>query len=158
MFDEHCFWEGVTEICACFFYDILVYSPSWSDHLLHLESVLQTLQHHVLFARLSKCSFGLLEVEYLGHMVSGTGVAMETSKIQAILEWPQPVSIKQLRGFLGLTGYYRQFIQSYAMIAGPLTDLLKKDSFCWTEAAHQAFIKLKHVITSAPVLALPNFS
>lgn len=126
----------------------------------HLESVLQTLQQHqhVLFARCSKCCLGLLEVEYLRYTVSGNGVAMETSEIQSVLEWQRPVSIKHLQGFLGLTGYYRLFINSYVMIIGPLTDLLKEDSFCWTEAADQAFIKLKQVITSVPVLALPIFS
>lgn len=98
-------------------------------HLDHLESVLQTLQQHVLFVKFSKCSFGTLEVEYLGHTVSGSGVAMDKSKVQAILDWPRPQNIKQLRGFLGLTGYYRKFIRAYASIVLPLINLLKKDSF-----------------------------
>lgn len=76
------------------------------DHLMHFESVLTTLQHHQLYARLSKCSFGASEVDYLGHKVSGKGVAMEVSKVQAAVQWPTPVNLKQLRGFLGLTGYY----------------------------------------------------
>lgn len=124
----------------------------------HLESVLQTLQQHLLYARLSKCSFGLLEVDYLGHVVSGSGVAMEKSKVQAVLEWPHPENVKQLRGFLGLTGYYRRFIKSYANIAAPLTDLLKKEAFSWNPTAEDAFLLLKQAITTAPVLALPNFA
>lgn len=126
-------------------------------HLDHLESVLQTLQQHVLFVKFSKCSFGTLEVEYLGHTVSGSGVAMDKSKVQAILDWPRPQNIKQLRGFLGLTGYYRKFIRAYASIALPLINLLKKDSFHWSDQTEQAFITLKQAVTSAPVLALPDF-
>ncbi|XP_019417272.1 PREDICTED: uncharacterized protein LOC109328313 [Lupinus angustifolius] len=115
-------------------------------------------QQHQLYAKLSKCSFGLTEVDYLEHLVSAAGVAMDKSKVQAILDWPLPKSIKKLRGFLGITGYYRRFIKSYATIAEPLTNLLKKDSFEWTESTTTAFQSLQHAITQAPVLALPNFT
>jgi hypothetical protein len=96
------------------------------------------------------------EVDYLGHTVSGTGVAMD--KVQTVLDWPQPINTKQLRGFLGLTGYYRRFVKGYAAIAAPLTDLLKKEAFKWTTEATKAFENLKVAITTAPVLALPQFS
>lgn len=141
-----------------FFDDILVYSPSFSDHFRHLETVLQVLRNNILFVKLSKCSFGMGEVDYLGHTVSGTGVAMDKDKVQTMMEWPQPSNIKQLRGFLGLTGYYRLFIKGYASIDSPLTDLLKKEGFKWTAVAPMAFEKLKVAITTAPVLALPQFS
>jgi hypothetical protein len=98
------------------------------------------------------------EVDYLGHTVSGTGVAMDKDKVQTVMGWPQPNNIKQLRGFLGLTRYYRRFVKSYATIASPLTDLLKKEAFKWNAAATQAFDKLKVAITTAPILALPQFS
>ncbi|XP_020229083.1 uncharacterized protein LOC109810110 [Cajanus cajan] len=107
---------------------------------------------------MSKCSFGLQQVEYLGHTVSGEGVAMEKDKIQAVLNWPVPLNLKQLRGFFGLTGYYRRFIKSYASIAGPLNNLLKKDNFLWDSQVTAAFERLKTAITKAPVLALPDFS
>ena len=74
------------------------------------------------------------------------------------MDWSAPVNIKQLRGFLGLIGYYRKFIKSYAVISAPLTDLLKKDKFMWGVDADEAFNKHKNVITQAPVLALPDFS
>lgn len=141
-----------------FFDDILVYSPSWYSHLKHVEIVFQILSQNVLYAKLSKCSFGITEVEYLGHVVSGSGVAMDKTKVIAVLEWPTPTNLKQLRGFLGLTGYYRRFIRSYATIAGPLTNLLKKDAFKWDENTAKAFDTLKQAITTAPVLVLPDFS
>lgn len=82
---------------------------------------------------------------------------MDKDKVQAVLQWPIPANIKQLRGFLGLTGYYRKFIKSYTVIVNPLTDLLK-DGFIWGADATAAFSKLKKAITEAPVLALPDFS
>ncbi|PNY16670.1 Ty3/gypsy retrotransposon protein [Trifolium pratense] len=132
--------------------------PSWNCHLQHLEWVLQVLEQHELFAKLSKCSFGQREVDYLGHIVSGSGVYMHAEKIKDVLAWPKPSNVKQLRGFLGLTGYYRRFIKAYAQIAGPLTDLLKKDAFVWNHEAENAFQNLKQAVTSAPVLGLPDFS
>ena len=90
--------------------------------------------------------------------MAAEGVRADPSKITAMLDWPQPDTLKQLRGFLGLTGYYRRFVAHYASIAAPLTELLKKESFIWTEAAIEAFRKLKHVMTHTPVLALPDFS
>jgi len=135
-----------------------VYSPTWSSHLQHLEVVLQLLRKHKLFAKLSKCSFGLTQVEYLGHTVSGQGVAVDASKVQVVLAWPLPTNLKQLRGFLGLTGYYRKFIKGYASIAAPLTNLLKKDNFNWDVDATATFETLKSALTQAPVLAIPDFS
>ncbi|WVY94508.1 hypothetical protein V8G54_033596 [Vigna mungo] len=97
-------------------------------------------------------------VDYLGHTVSGKGVTMNKDKIKAVMQWPVPTNLKQLRGFLGLTGYYRRFIRQYASIAEPLTNLLKKDCFIWTDEATQAFDTLKAAVTQAPVLILPDFS
>ena len=97
------------------------------------------------------------EIDYLGHTLSGSGVAMDNTKLVAVKEWPKPVNLKQLKGFLGLIGYYRRFVKGYASLASPLTDLLKKDSFKWDAASELAFQKLKEAMTSAPVLAIPNF-
>jgi hypothetical protein len=107
---------------------------------------------------MSKCKFACLEVEYLGHIVSDKGVSADPGKIQAMVEWPFPKTLKALKGFLELTGYYRKFIKSYGSIAAPLTNMLKKNSFGWTAAAQEAFEALKLVVSRAPVLALPNFS
>lgn len=141
-----------------FFDDILVYSKSLFDHLIHLEEVLQLMRSHKLYAKESKCSFGQSQMEYLGHIISGAGVSTDPDKIKAMVEWPRPVTIKQLRGFLGLTGYYRRFIKDYGCICRPLTQLLKKGSFYRSEDAQKAFEKLKLAMTTAPVLDLPDYT
>lgn len=141
-----------------FFDDILVYSPTWETHLDHLTIVFEHLHHHQLFAKLSKCSFGQKKIDYLGHVVSSNGVEMDPVKIQVVREWPPPTTVSQLKGFLGLSGYYRHFVKGYAAIASPLTDLLAKDAFTWHDQAQLAFDTLKFALTAAPVLALPNFN
>ncbi|XP_061337226.1 uncharacterized protein LOC133284249 [Gastrolobium bilobum] len=141
-----------------FFDDILIYSGSIEEHYSHLVLTLSCLQDNMFMVKLSKCSFALAEVEYLGHLVSGMGVKADPRKIAAMQQWPHPKTIKQLRGFIGLTGYYRRFIRQYAAIASPLTDMLKKDSFLWTEEASKAFEALKVAMTETPVLTLPDFS
>ncbi|GKC58061.1 putative nucleotidyltransferase, ribonuclease H [Tanacetum coccineum] len=93
-----------------------------------------------------------------GHIVSHEGVAVEPSKVTSIQEWPLPKNIKQLHGFLGLAGYYRRFVARYASLAAPLTHLLRKDAFIWTNAATVAFNNSKAAMTNTPVLALPDFS
>lgn len=141
-----------------FFDDILVYSTTWTSHLQHLKEVLSLMRQHTLYAKLSKCCFGFTTVDYLGHTISQEGVHMDKSKVRAVLDWPLPQNLKQLRGFLGLSGYYRRFIKNYATLVAPLTALLKKDAYEWNKPATDAFKALKNAITAAPVLALPNFS
>ncbi|GMJ02289.1 hypothetical protein HRI_003898100 [Hibiscus trionum] len=90
---------------------------------------------------MSKCSFGQQSVKYLGHIVSSDGLAMDPTKIAAIQHWSVSSSFRDVRAFLGLSGYYRRFIRGYATIAAPITDLLwKDDTFVWSEAAHTAFL------------------
>jgi len=117
-----------------FFDDILIYSLTWEKRLQHVDLLLQLLRNHKLFVKLSKCYFGMEEVEYLGHIVSHEGVRVDPKKIQAMQDWSQPKTLKSLRGFLGLTGYYHKFVRNYGCIARPLTNLLKKKSFLWTDA------------------------
>ncbi|GMI86209.1 hypothetical protein HRI_002290200 [Hibiscus trionum] len=140
-----------------FFDDILIYSKDLSTHSHHLELVFQLLRTHKLFAKRSKCFFGQEQIEYLGHIISAQGVATDSSKIEAIQNWPFPKTLKAMRGFLGLTGYYRRFIRNYGSISKPLTTLLKKENFHWSTEAEQAFKEIKTAMCSSPVLALPNF-
>ena len=96
-----------------FFDDILIYSKTWSEHLQHIRAVFAVLHSHSLFLKQSKCSFAECSVAYLGHIISDAGVAMDPAKIEAVQAWPQPRTVKALRGFLGLTRYYRRFINGY---------------------------------------------
>lgn len=141
-----------------FFDDILVYSKDESSHRDHLATVLDTLASNELYANAEKCEFGKAKVAYLGHIISEGGVAMDMEKVQAMLDWPMPRNLRELRGFLGLTGYYRKFVANYAQIALPLTAQLKKDNFYWGEEASQAFEALKQAMMKAPVLAMPDFN
>jgi len=134
-----------------------VYSRSWKDHLLYLKQVLGILSDNQLYIKLSKCQFWVLSVGYLGHLISSEGV-VDPAKIQAVQNWPVPTSPKGVRGFLGLAGYYRKFVQGFGIIAAPLTKLLTKDGFYWYDDSLLAFNKLKQALISPPVLRLPNFS
>lgn len=141
-----------------FFDDVLVFSQTLEEHIQHLKTALQLLRENSLFVKLSKCAFAVPEVNYLGHILSTEGVSTDHSKVQDILQWPSPDSVTKFRGFLGLTGYYRRFVRNYGSICRPLYDVLKRDKFQWEEQQEQAFNKLKIVMTSCPILALPNFS
>jgi hypothetical protein len=109
--------------------DILIYSSSLVDRATHIKLVLELLRGHKFYVKKSKCSFARQELEYLGHIISGVGVATDPSKTHAMKEWPTPTTVTELRGFLGLTGYYRKFVKHYGSLAKPLTNLLKKKSF-----------------------------
>ena len=125
---------------------------------LHLTIALQMLHDNRLYAKQSKCFFGHTSIEYLGHVISNNGVITDPEKITVVTNWPQPTTLKQLRGFLGLTGYYRLFVRNYGRIAKPLTDMLQKDAFQWNNVGIQAFSYLKQGMISAPILAIPDLS
>lgn len=127
------------------------------DHIEHLKQVLEVLEAENFFAKMSKCVFGSKEVNYLGHLISKEGVKADPQKLVAMQEWPAPKNLKALRGFLGLTGYYRKFIKGYGAIASPLTCLLRKNVFSWNDKAQAAFEELKEAVVSPPVLRLPDF-
>jgi hypothetical protein len=140
-----------------FFDDILIYSTSWSEHLQHVCAVLTVLRQHHLAVKHSKCIFGSPTVAYLGHIISAKGVAMDPSKVEAVQAWPPLKTPRALRGFLGLTRYYRKFIRDYGTIARPLTQLLKKAAFAWSPEVAASFAALKQALTAGPVLQLPDF-
>jgi hypothetical protein len=141
-----------------FFDDILIFSNSWSKHLRHVRAVLQQLREHHLTVKRSKSSFVTTSVSYLGHIISAQGVTMDAEKVEAVRAWPPQRTVCAVRGFLGLTGYYRKFIRSYSEIAVPLTQLLKKEVFSWSPAAAATFEALKVALTTASVLQLPDFT
>lgn len=118
--------------------DILIYSATWENHLTHIESVLQLLHQDGWKVKPSKFTFAQWTIAYLGHVISADGVATDPSKISAIQAWPTPTTVKELRSFLGLSGYYRKFVRHYGIISKPLTNLLKKDVYLF------GLLKQKH--------------
>lgn len=120
--------------------------------------MLNSLRLHKLVAKRNKCRFGQMPVNYLGHVISEQGLSMDSAKNSAIQQWHKSKNVKEVRSFLGLAGYYRRFIHHYAAIAGPLTDLLRKDYFHWSPTAQVAFETLKSKLGSTRVLALPDFN
>ena len=123
------FAKYLRKFILVFFDDILIFSKSLVEHLEHLHIVLQTLRDQQLYAKMSKCIFAAPQVEYLGHIISGKGLATDPQRIEAVANWPMSQNITQLRSFLGFTGYYRRFVQSYGIICRPLHDMLKKEAF-----------------------------
>ena len=115
------------------------------------------MQSHTLYAKISKCTFAVSQVEYLGHVISNKGVAIDPAKIEAMKEWHVPKNVKQLKGFLGLTGYCRRFKKGYEVISNPLIVLLKKNSFEWYSSSQQAFEELKNAMIQDPILGMQNF-
>jgi hypothetical protein len=137
--------------------DILIYYKNKEDHAEHLWTVLTRLREHQLYAKFSKCMFWLEEIQFLGHVLSAKGIAIDPSKVKDILEWKSPTTVHQVRSFLGLAGYYLRFIPNFSKIVKPITELLKNDvKFNWFPKCNEAFGQLKTVLTTAPVLAQPD--
>ncbi len=138
--------------------DILVYSETLQEHVQHVRSVLQRLIKYQLYAKLEKCEFHTTSVAFLGYIISQEGVAMDESKVHAVLDWPLPSTIKELQRFLGFANFYRRFIRGFSSIAAPLTNMTKKGSrrLQWTAEAHKAFEQLKRQFTTAPILHHPD--
>lgn len=172
---ERCMGDMNLKECLIFLDDILIFSETFEDHLDRLEAVFSRLKQHGLKLKPSKCEFFKTSVSYLGHVVSQDGVETDPDKLKALTTWPVPQNVKQLRSFLGFTGYYRRFIKDYARLAKPLNDLLvghptnpgsdnqkkkkKRDKvpWQWGELQQSAFDTLKEKLSSPPVLAYADF-
>lgn len=150
--------------------DIVVFSTSVSQHVDRLELVLGRLEREGLKAKLEKCAFLKPEVKYLGHVISSKGVATDPSKIEAVVNWPCPSSVTELRSFLGFASYYRRFVEGFAKLAAPLHKLVgefagvkgkqvgKRFASAWTEGCRESFARLKEKLTTTPVLSYADFS
>lgn len=159
------FQRAVTSILApyiedfvyVFIDDIIIFSKSLEEHKVHLAKVFQACQAANLRLKRSKCVFGRKQVEYLGHVISSEGLLPNQRNTEKILNMPEPKSVKDVKVWLGTTGYYRRHIKGYAQIARPLTKLLRKDSvFTWGEEQQSAFDALKKALISPPVLSYPD--
>jgi hypothetical protein len=124
------FMPYLDKFVIVFIDDILIYSKDKEEHAKHLRIALQILREHQLYAKFSKCEFWLDQVEFLRHVISKEGIAVNPSKVAYVLEWEAPKNVKQIRGFLGMAGYYRRFIEGFSKIAGPMTKLLQKNTIC----------------------------
>jgi hypothetical protein len=122
-------FRDLLDVCVVVYLDdILVYSKTRADHEKHLRMVLERLQKHQLYAKLSKCSFFVTEIEYLGHIISPNGMRPNPKLVEALQKFPRPTTLKELQSFLGLANYYRKFIKDYSSIATSLTDATRNAS------------------------------
>lgn len=144
--------------CLVYLDDIIVFGSSLQQHLDNLNKVLQRLAQANLKVQFDKCEFLQKQCEFLGHIVTQNGIRPNPAKIEKILNWPIPKSTTQIKGFLGLLGYYRKFIRDFAKLTKPLTKCLKKDSkIKHDEQFIKCFNDCKHLLTTDPILKYPDF-
>ncbi|CAL9026297.1 unnamed protein product [Prunus brigantina] len=140
-----------------YFDDILIYSTTKEEHLVHLRQVLDVLRENKLYVNLKKCTFCTNKLLFLGFVVGESGIQVDDEKIKAILDWPAPKTVSEVRSFHGLATFYRRFVKNFSTVAAPITECLKKGRFSWGEEQERSFAEIKEKLCTAPVLALPNF-
>ena len=153
------FREYLDKFVLVFLDDIIIYSDTLEDHERHLRLALQRLREQRLCAKLSKSALCHTKVEFLGHYVGRHGLRVMEDKIEAVRDWPVPTTMRELRAFLDLAGYYRRFVREFSEIALPLTELTRNvthQRLQWGARQQIAFLRLKNVLQSTPVLALPD--
>ena len=148
----------IGKFVVVYFDDILIFSPSLVEHAVHLRQVLAILRQEKLFAASHKCEFGVSEVLFLGYVVSARGLAMDTSKVEAVRSWQIPTTVSAVRSFHGFASFYRRFMSHFSSIMAPITSCMREGKFEWTQAATEAFNLIKERLTTAPILVLPDFS
>jgi hypothetical protein len=137
--------------------DILIFSGNWDEHVRHVKQVLDTLKRENLHVKFSKCEFGKTSLAYLGHIVGGGQLKIDPSKIDVIVNWPEPKSLTKVRRFLSAFQSWRRFISNLSFIAAPLHALTSvKNTFPWGGTKQKYFDTLKEKISTTPVLALLN--
>jgi transposase InsO family protein len=146
-------WEGLNEYLSVYMDDILVYSQSRAEHVIHVQRVLDRLIEAGLQADIAKCEFFVTETKFLGLIVGIDGIRMDPAKIKAIVEWAAPTNIHEVRAFLGFCNFYWRFIRVYSSLVRSIINLTKKESiFDWDEKCQKAFQAVKDAVVSAPIL------
>ncbi|KAI2651181.1 Transposon Tf2-9 polyprotein [Labeo rohita] len=158
---RHCneiFRDMLHQFVVIYIDDILIYSRNPKEHFHHVKRVLQSLRKQHLLLKAEKCEFNLTTVQFLGYIITSDRVQMDQKKVQAVAEWPQPQTVKEMQRFLGFANFYRRFIKNYSLLSAALTSLLRgtKKTLTWTPAAETSFQWLKEAFTSAPILRHPN--
>ena len=137
--------------------DILIYSKSEEEHKGHLRIVLQVLRDHQLYAKFNKCEFWLIEVKFLGHVASTSGVSMDPEKVEVDMSWERSKSLFEIHSFLGLARYYRRFIEDFSRLTALMMRLTRKEvKFEWNDSCEKAFQELKRRLTLASILIIPK--
>ncbi|KAH9667915.1 Endonuclease [Citrus sinensis] len=155
---NHVFKPLIGRFVVVYFDDILMYSQNKKQHLEHLRQVFEILRNQKLYVNLKKCKFFTDSLVFLGYVVSKDGIKMDPSKVEAILNWPIPKSLHDIRSFHGLASFYQRFIRGFSTIVAPVTECLKGEGFKWTNETQESFDIIKRKVTEAPVLSLPDFS
>lgn len=146
-------------ICMVYIDDIIIFSRSYEEHIKHVDTVLKRLIQRGFYVKPEKCKFCLRKIEYLGHIISSQGIHVNPAKVEAIHKLPYPNTPEEVHSFLSMAGYWRKFIRNFAQITYPLRKLLAKDTpFIFTEECKQAVDIIKEKLTTAPILAFPDFS
>ena len=149
--------QGCEEFAMAYLDDVLIFSKNPEEHLRHIETIFERIRQHGLTLKLKKCAFFKEETEYLGFVISKDGVKPDPKKVEAIRDLPEPKSVREIRGFIGMCSYYRRFVPNFSKIAEPLIDLTKKYArFKWTSECQTAFDFLKESLTVVPLLAYPD--
>jgi len=147
------------EVCLVYLDDIIVFSRTMEEHFERLTLVLDRILKSGLKIKPSKTHLLQRSVDFLGHRVSYRGIEPQVEKLDVIRKWPRPESVKEVRTFTGLCSYYRRFVRGFADIAAPLNELtMKGRRFQWSDYCEEAFETLKTVLTTAPILGMPNES
>ena len=143
--------------CDLYIDDVVVFGKTRDEFLLNLKNVLDRLLFLNVRIRLDKCQFGTTSIRYLGHIVSGDGLQVDPAKLKAILDYPQPSNIKQLRAFIGVSNYLRQFIKNFASLIKPLTAVTSQRLLVWNDELQRAFQDIKESFRHAPFLSHINY-